>query len=130
VDPGWDPAWQYPDQGVSSQPFKRPADIVLMLDGLMPTSTDGVHSTYHQVHKYATEDAWKANPANAETTIDLPFAEHNTVGLGQSGGGGWPHWRHDGVINTLRVDGHVVPLKLVGPDGKCEFKEKHVSLNY
>jgi prepilin-type processing-associated H-X9-DG protein len=130
VDPAWDPASQYPDQGVTSQPFKRPSDIVLMLDGLLPTATNAAHPTFHQVHKFATENAWKGIATNAETAIDLPFAAHNAVGLGQSDGGGWPAWRHDGAMNTLRVDGHVVPLKLVGQDGKCEFKEKHVALNY
>jgi prepilin-type N-terminal cleavage/methylation domain-containing protein/prepilin-type processing-associated H-X9-DG protein len=129
VDPAWDPAWQYPDEGVS-RPIKRPCDVVLMLDGLLPTEADAAHSTFHQVHTFATEDAWKGDPSKAETPINLPFAAHNTIGLGQENGGGWPAWRHDGAMNTLRVDGHVEPLKLVGKDGTCEFKEKHVALNY
>lgn len=125
VNPSWGNAPYYPDDGVLYQMFKRPSEIVLMLDGLLPDSKTGANLTYVAVLNGV--DAWNADASKAEMPINLNFAAHNQVGLGESG---WPHWRHDGAINTLRVDGHVEPLKLVGKDGQCEFKQKHVAINY
>ena len=125
VNPSKGGAPYYPDDGLIFQMFKRPSEIVLMMDGLLPDGATEANLTFIQVLNAI--DAWNANPSKAEDPINLDFAAHNEVGLGESG---WPHWRHDGAINTLRVDGHVEPLKLVGKDGKCEFKEKHVALNY
>jgi len=98
-----------------------------MLDGLLPSETEPAFSTFNKVDPFSLGDAWNGDASKSETPINLPFAEHSTD-VGREGG--WPHWRHDGAINTLRVDGHVEPLKLVGKDGTCEFKEKHVALNY
>jgi len=133
VDPAWNPptdgspSWQYSPEGVPYRPFKRPSDIVMMLDGLLPSETEPAYATFMNIAPFATDNAWKGDVTKAETPINLPFADHN----GEVGRvGGWSDWRHDGTINTLRVDGHVESLKLVGKDGTCEFKEKHVALNY
>ena len=125
VNPSWGGAPYYPDDGLIFQMFKRPSEIILMMDGLLPDGATGANLTFIQILNAV--DAWGAKSSKAEEPIQLDFAAHNEVGLGESG---WPHWRHDGAINTLRVDGHVEPLKLVGQDGQCELKEKHIALNY
>lgn len=129
VNPSWSPASEYPAAGVPCSVVKRPSEVVLMMDGLLPDEETDANRTFIAVHPYATESAWHANPSEAETAIDLDFGSHNEVGLGDEGSG-WPHWRHDGSVNTLRVDGHVESLKLADSSGNCEFKQKHVSLNY
>ncbi|MFH0953014.1 MAG: prepilin-type N-terminal cleavage/methylation domain-containing protein [Verrucomicrobiota bacterium] len=130
VDPGWDPPDRFPDDGVVYTMFKRPSDIVLVVDGLRKSDSSNADATFIKVDPYAVE-AWNGNPADADKTMDPKdgsFAEHNSEDL--SDGDHWPAWRHDNAMNTLRVDGHVELLKLVGPDGQCEFKEKHVRYNY
>ena len=129
VIPAWTPPSEYPAAGVHCSKIKRPSDVVIVMDGLLPDDETDANRTFIKVHEWATANAWHADASAAETPIDLDFAAHNQIGLGDEGSG-WPHWRHDGSLNTLRVDGHVESLKLAGSDGRCEFKEKHVSLNY
>lgn len=130
VDPDWDPPERFPDGGFPYTAFKRPTDIVLVLDGQRHQWSTDADATFMRVA--AADAAWSGVQADSEKPADEgqpdKFVDHNSENLPD--GDHWPAWRHDGAMNTLRVDGHVESLKLVGTDGVCEFKEKHVRYNY
>ncbi len=128
IDPGWNtsPVDHFPAGGIRYTLFKRPQDLVLMLDGLRAKGNTDADATFMQVNE--ANEGYNGDPARAEWSLPEDFASFNSEGL--PGGDHWPHWRHGNAVNTVRLDCHVESLKLVGSDGKCEFKEKHVRFNY
>lgn len=127
VDPGWNPPELFPDNGFPVSIVKRPADVILLLDGVLPGPYDA-HATFHEVNPDATTGAASGDPSKSEQAVMLNFAGRNTD---VSANAGWPRWRHiNDSINTLRADGHVASLRLVGDGGVTELKEKHIKYNY
>jgi len=110
--------------------FKRPSEIILMLDGIcVPRATDtgGAMALFSSVP--GAENAFTGDKANADLPVEASSGDwlaHNTEWVDANAG--YPGWRHpDDTINTLRVDGHVESMSLDYPP---TILQRNIMLNY
>ena len=107
--------------------FKRPSEIILMLDGIcvrLPNDKFGAEEQFEGVPD--ADDAFTGDKANADVPVDVDWLDYNTDW--DDANAGYPSWRHpDDSINTLRVDGHVESMSLDSPP---TILQRNIMLNY